>query len=300
MKRLLPLLSLLYCLPAAAQTPTYKEPWRPQFHFSPAINWTNDPNGLVYYRGEYHLFFQHNPFGNTWGHMSWGHAVSNDLVHWHQLPVAIPEENGIMIFSGTCFADTANTSGLGKRNGPGPLVAIYTGYTGPGQAQYLAYSFDQGRTWTKYTGNPILDLHKKDFRDPKVFWYAPKKQWVMVLMLPDKHVMQVYSSKNLTSWTHLSDFGPLGDTTGVWECPDLSQVPVEGYPARKKWVLLMSQNPHPAMQYFVGEFDGTRFINQNPVPPVRRPDYGQDYYAAIAYNQLPALPQAPASIGWGR
>ena len=178
------------CLLAAAQTPTYKEPYRPQFHFSPATNWTNDPNGLVYYKGEYHLFYQHNPFGNTWGHMTWGHAVSKDLVHWTHLPIAIPEENGIMIFSGTCVADTGNTSGFGTKKGDEPMVAIYTGHTATNQSQCLAYSLDKGRTWTKYANNPILDLHKKDFRDPKVFWYAPKKYWVMALVLPDEHKVQ--------------------------------------------------------------------------------------------------------------
>jgi fructan beta-fructosidase len=295
MKRLLFLLPVLNFLPAAAQTPSYKEPYRPQFHFSPAINWINDPNGLVWYRGEYHLFYQYNPFGNVWGHMSWGHAVSKDLLHWQQLPLAIPEENGIMIFSGSAVADTANTSGFGTRKNQPPMVAVYTGHTDTNQSQHLAYSTDRGRTWTKYPGNPVLDLHRKDFRDPNVSWYAPSKSWVMALMLPDEHKVQFYGSKDLKSWAHLSDFGPAGDTAGVWECPDLLQVPVEGYPDRKKWVLLTSQNF--GMQYFVGEFDGTTFTSQNPALPVLRPDYGPDYYAAICYNAMPGR-QAPVSIGW--
>jgi fructan beta-fructosidase len=294
MKRLLSLPALLCCLIATAQPPTYREPYRPQFHFSPAINWTNDPNGLVYYKGEYHLFYQYNPFDKVWGHMTWAHAVSRDLLHWQHLPIAIPEENGIMIFSGTCVADTANTSGFGVQKDAPPMVAIYTGHTDTNQSQHLAYSLDKGRTWTKYAGNPILDIHKKDFRDPKVFWYAPKKYWVMALVLPDEHKVQLYSSKNLKSWTHLSDFGPAGDVSSIWECPDLSLVPVEGEPGKKKWVLLNSvQND---MQYFVGSFDGVSFTNENP-PAVLRPDYGPDYYAAIAYNQLPAS-QPPTTIGW--
>jgi fructan beta-fructosidase len=273
----------------------YKEQYRPRFHFSPAINWCNDPNGLVYNNGEYHLFYQHNPFGNVWGHMTWAHAVSKDLVHWKHLPIAIPEEDGIMIFSGTCVADKNNTSGFGK-NGKAPMVAVYTGHIeNVNQSQHIAYSTDNGISWTKYDKNPVLDLHKKDFRDPKIFWYEPKKYWVMALMFPVEHFVQFYSSNNLKEWNHLSDFGPAGDTSGVWECPDLTQVPVEGMPGKKKWVLQTSQNA--SMQYFVGEFDGTTFINENPVNKIVRPDYGPDYYAAIAYNQLPAS-HLPTAIGW--
>jgi len=289
------LASLLYCIMAVAQTPDYKELYRPRFHFSPAINWTNDPNGLVYYKGEYHLFYQYNPFDKVWGHMTWAHAVSKDLVHWQHLPIAIPEENGVMIFSGSCVADTNNTSGFGVQKEAPPMVAIYTGHTDTNQSQYLAYSLDRGRTWTKYAGNPVLDLHKKDFRDPKVFWYAPKKYWVMLLVLPAEHKMQAWSSADLKSWSHLSDFGPAGDTSSIWECPDLSWAPLVFNQRQKKAVLLNSvQN---TMQYFVGSFDGVRFTNENPASVVLRPDYGPDYYAAITYNQLPGL-QAPVTIGW--
>lgn len=278
-----------------AQTKLYTEQYRPQFHLSPALNWCNDPNGLVYNNGTYHLFYQHNPFGNRWGHMTWGHATSTDLVHWTHLPIAIAEENGVMIFSGTCVVDKNNTSGFGK-NGKVPMVAIYTGHIeNVNQSQHIAYSLDDGVTWTKYASNPVLDLHKKDFRDPKVFWYEPKKYWVMALMLPVEHILQFYSSKNLKEWNHLSDFGPAGDTNAVWECPDLTQVPIEGMPGKKKWLLQMSQNA--SMQYFVGEFDGVKFTNQNVADKINRPDYGPDYYAAIAYNQLPAS-IAPAAIGW--
>ncbi len=172
------------CLPGAAtaqaQHPAYAEPFRPQFHFTPAQNWMNDPNGLVYYAGEYHLFFQYNPFGDTWGHMSWGHAVSRDLVHWQQLPVAIPELGDEMAFSGGAVVDHENTSGFGTRENP-PMVAIYTAAKPGDQEQALAYSLDKGRTWTRYAGNPVLDIDDPEFRDPKVFWYAPERKWVMVV-----------------------------------------------------------------------------------------------------------------------
>jgi len=293
--------AFLFCITTAgmlqlsAQTKLYTEQFRPQFHFSPANNWCNDPNGLVYNNGTYHLFYQHNPFGNRWGHMTWAHATSKDLIHWKHLPIAIPEENGIMIFSGTCIVDKNNTSGFGK-DGKIPMVAVYTGHIeNKNQSQHIAYSLDDGITWTKYANNPVLDLHKVDFRDPKIFWYEPKKYWVMNVMLPVEHMVQFYSSKNLKDWTHLSDFGPAGDTSGVWECPDLTQVPVEGMPGKKKWLLQMSMNA--SMQYFVGEFDGEKFTNENPANNIYRPDYGPDYYAAIAYNQLPAT-HLPTAIGW--
>jgi fructan beta-fructosidase len=286
---------LFVCFISAAQENLYKEHYRPRFHFSPSINWCNDPNGLVYNNGEYHLFYQHNPFGNVWGHMTWAHASSKDLIHWKHLPIAIAEEKDTMIFSGTCVADKNNTSSFGK-TGKAPMVAIYTGHIeGINQSQHLAYSLDDGISWTKYNKNPILDLHKKDFRDPKIFWYEPKKYWVMALMFPVEHFVQFYSSKNLKDWKHLSDFGPAGDTSGVWECPDLTQVPIEGMPGKKKWLLQTSQNA--SMQYFVGEFDGVTFTNENPANKIYRPDYGPDYYAAIAYNQLPAS-HLPTAIGW--
>lgn len=283
------------CVTAKAQTPTYRETYRPQFHFSPAVNWTNDPNGLVYYNGEYHLFYQHNPFENKWGHMTWGHAISKDLVHWQHLPIAIKEENGIMIFSGTCVVDNNNTSGFAKPGGPVPMVAIYTGHTDTNQSQHLAYSFNGGRTWKKYAHNPILDLHKKDFRDPKVFWYGPNQYWVMAVVLPQEHKVQFYKSKNLLSWSLLSEFGPAGDVDGIWECPDLFQVPLANNSAAKKWVLTMSIST--TMQYFVGEFDGITFRSENPAGKIYRPDAGPDYYAGISYNQLPRQAK-PVTIAW--
>lgn len=247
----------------------YTETYRPQFHFSPAKNWMNDPNGLVYYRGEYHLFFQYNPSGDTWGNMSWGHAVSRDLVHWKQLPVAIPQDAKEMAFSGSVIVDKANTSGFGAPGKPA-LVAIYTSAdkeTGR-QAQSLAYSTDDGRTFTKYSGNPVLDIGSTNFRDPKVFWYAPGHEWLMTAALSDQHKVTFYSSPDLKHWKHLSDFGPAGATGGVWECPDLFPMPVAGHPGQTKWVLVVNLNPGgiaggSGAQYFTGSFDGKRFVSDD-------------------------------------
>ncbi|MBC7874554.1 MAG: glycoside hydrolase family 32 protein [Ferruginibacter sp.] len=286
-----------YTIAAEAQKNTfYKEKYRPQFHFTPAIHWMNDPNGLVYFKGEYHLFYQFNPFGNRWGHMSWGHAVSKDLLHWQHLPLAIPEEKDTMIFSGTCVVDSFNSTGFAIKPNQIPLVAIYTAHIeNVSQSQHLAYSLDDGRTWTKYNKNPVLDIGSKEFRDPQVFWYRPQKKWVMsVVMAQDKKV-RFYSSPDLKQWTLTSEFGPAGDVTGIWECPDLFEVPVEDEPGKSKWVLMLS--PSPYMQYFVGEFNGTSFKSESPGNKIFRPDYGPDYYAAITYKNLPAH-TAPISIGW--
>ncbi|HVZ57733.1 MAG TPA: glycoside hydrolase family 32 protein [Chitinophagaceae bacterium] len=308
MIRLLFVLLLAGCaLSAAGQQPAdqgyYQEPYRPQLHFSPARNWTNDPNGLVYLDGEYHLFYQYNPYGDTWGHMSWGHAVSRDLIAWTHLPLAIPEDSSHMIFSGSCVVDSRNSSGFAQKPGQVPMVAVYTAHLIPDksrpddyrQSQHIAYSLDHGRTWQKYAGNPVLDLNKKDFRDPKVFWYEAGKQWVMAVVLPHEHIVQFYGSPNLRRWTLLGSFGPAGDTGDIWECPDLLQVPVAGHPGRTKWVLLTSTQT--SMQYFVGDFDGHSFHNENPGSLILRPDYGPDFYAAITFNHLPAG-QAPVLLGW--
>jgi sucrose-6-phosphate hydrolase SacC (GH32 family) len=243
----------------------YTEPYRPRFHFTPERNWMNDPNGMVYYEGEYHLFYQYNPFGDKWGHMSWGHAVSPDLVHWEHLPVALFEEDGVMIFSGSAVVDWKNSSGLGKDGRP-PLVAIYTGhYTQqPLQNQHIAYSTDKGRTWTKYAGNPVLDIGSADFRDPKVFWHEPTARWVMVVAMAVDRTVRFYGSPNLKQWTLLSEFGPAAATAGIWECPDLFELPVEGGGGRTAWVLIVSIGSGSVAggsggQYFVGHFDGTRF-----------------------------------------
>jgi len=288
---------------ANAQFPLYTETYRPRFHFSPEKNWMNDPNGLVFYDGEYHLFYQYNPFGIRWGHMSWGHAVSHDLVKWEHLPLALAEENKVMVFSGSAVSDSGNTSGFAKESGQIPLVAAYTGHyiadsTKPDnylQSQYMAWSLDRGRTWSRYNKNPVLDRGLKDFRDPKVFWYAPGKQWIMLLVLPQQHIVQFYGSPNLKDWTHLSDFGPAGDINDIWECPDLLEVPVSGSSGLKKWVLINSQQT--TMQYFVGSFDGKRFVSENPPDRIYRPDYGPDYYAGVTYNGLPGN-YPPVLLGW--
>jgi fructan beta-fructosidase len=256
---------LWFASATTAATPTYREPWRPQFHFTPATNWMNDPNGMVFYDGEYHLFYQFNPFGIKWGHMSWGHAVSKDLVRWEHLPIALYEENDVMIFSGSTVVDWKNTSSFGK-NGKPPMIAIYTGhYTKkPLQNQHIAYSNDKGRTWTKYSGNPVLDIGDKDFRDPKVMWHEPTARWVMTVAWPNERKVRFYSSPNLKDWTHLSDFGPAGSTAGIWECPDLFPLRVEGTRGTEKWALIVNVGSGaPAggsgCQYFVGEFDGKKF-----------------------------------------
>jgi len=280
-------------------------PYRPQFHFSPDSNWTNDPNGLVYFHGEYHLFFQYNPFGHTWGHMSWGHAVSPDMIHWKQLPVAIPEANNVMIFSGSAIVDSNNTSGFGK-DGKIPMIAVYAGYNTKThiQDQRLAYSLDYGRTWTKYKNNPVITLHTKNFRDPKVFWYKPDHHWVMVVALSARHKVRFYSSPDLKHWNKLSDFGPVGATGGVWECPMLDKVKVAGYPSQTKWVLEIGLNPGSVAggsggQYFIGDFNGKKFT---PDPAFRNKthwvDYGKDFYAATSWANIPPGNGRTLWLGW--
>ncbi|MFI1508893.1 GH32 C-terminal domain-containing protein [Streptomyces sp. NPDC020597] len=261
--------ALLAPQPAAADAPPYSETYRPQFHFTPEKNWMNDPNGLVYYKGEYHLFYQYNPSGNSWGDMSWGHAVSTDLVHWQQLPLALPHDDKEMVFSGSAVVDESNATGFGTRKNP-PMVAIYTSHhtTTGVQSQALAYSTDRGRTWTKYQGNPVIDIGSKDFRDPKVQWYAPTRSWLMTVSLSAEHKVRFYSSKNLKDWTQLSEFGPAGATGGVWECPDLFPLAVDGDPDNVKWVLVVNINPGgiaggSAAQYFIGDFDGTKFTAED-------------------------------------
>lgn len=282
------LATLLLTLGVLAQAqdnggPLYGEPWRPQFHFSPPLNWMNDPNGLIYYEGEYHLFYQTNPVDNRWGNIGWGHAVSRDLVRWRHLLVAIPEEDGVMAWSGSAVIDWANTSGFGE-NGQPPMVAIYTGYeeaTG-NQTQNLAYSTDRGRTWTKYEGNPVLDAPQDDFRDPKVFWFEPTRRWVMAVMLPHERQVSFYGSPDLKSWTHLSDFGPAGATGGIWEVPDLFRLPVAGRPGETRWVLQVNIGGGTlyggsGAQYFVGTFDGERFTAEGD--PARFPVPGGEVVA---------------------
>lgn len=292
------------CLLAAFE---YDQRYRPQFHFSPQTNWTNDPCGLVYAFGKYHLFFQHNPFANVWGHMSWGHAVSPDLVHWDQLPVAIPDDKNAAIFTGSSVVDSHNTSGLCTSQQQGCIVSIYTGFTAKTattperQTENVAFSQD-GRTWTKYSGNPVLDLGRSDSRDPKVFWYSPTRRWIMVIVLANDKKVRIFSSANLKEWHQLSDFGPQGATGGVWECPDLYNLPVRGQPGTTRWVLKVGLNPGhisggSGEQYFIGYFDGTRFRNDDASDKIHWLDYGRDCYCALTFNNAPQS-ESPRIIGW--
>ena len=277
---------------------TQGEPYRPVYHFTPPQNWMNDPNGLVWYDGQWQLFYQHNPFGITWGHMSWGHAVSRDLVHWSHLPIAIPEAGGIMAFSGSAVFDSTNTSGLGTRNRP-PLVAIYTGHRKGRQDQRLAYSTDGARTWTKLPA-PVLDLGKADFRDPKVFWFDQGRHWVMAVSLPLEHQILFYSSPDLRHWTRTGAFGPAGAVGGAWECPDLFPLPIEG--GGSAWVLIVNINPGAPLggsgtQYFTGNFDGSRFTSDGDTT-THWADFGSDFYAAVSWNDVPASDGRRVWIGW--
>ena len=276
------------------------EALRPQAHFTPEINWMNDPNGLVFHNGEYHLFYQCNPAGNSWGHMSWGHAVSRDLAHWKHLPLAIPEEDGVMAFSGCCVVDHNNTSGFGSTTRP-PMVAVYTGHGHGKQVQNLAYSNDDGRTWTKHANNPVLDLNNPDFRDPKVFWHAPTKRWIMVVSLAVEKVLVFYASVDLKRWIELSRFGPAGAKTKPnWECPDLFELPVENEAGRKLWVLEADMGSGSVAggsggEYFVGEFDGTTFTTLQDAQWV---DYGRDFYAPVSWSDIPESDGRRIWLGW--
>lgn len=287
----------------------YAEAHRPQFHFSPPAKWMNDPNGLVYYDGEYHLFYQHYPDSTIWGPMHWGHAVSKDLVHWEHLPIALyPDPQGF-IFSGSAVIDWNNSSGLGKDNVP-PMIAIFTYHNMESekagnidyQTQALAYSYDKGRSWTKYESNPIIpNLGLRDFRDPKVTWYGdtPYERWIMSLAAGD-HI-SFYSSPNLRDWNFRSDFGKTeGAHGGVWECPDLFQLPVEGSD-QSKWVLLVSINPGgpnggSATQYFIGDFEAGRF--KSDYQDTLWIDYGRDNYAGVTWSDIPATNGRRIFIGW--
>ena len=265
---------------------------RPLFHFTPPKNFINDPNGLVYLGGEYHLFYQHNPEGDRWGHMSWGHAVSRDLARWEHLPVALREEDGIMIFSGSAVFDPKNTSGMGRPGSP-PLVAIYTGEGRGKQTQNLASSTDRGRTWSKHASNPVLDLNSNSFRDPKVFRHEPSNRWIMATVLADERKVRLWASKDLKAWETLSDFGPAGSTKGVWECPELFETTVEGGTNdESRWILKVDVNEGaPAGgsggQYFVGRFDGKEFRTEGSGTEPLWLDYGKDFYASQAWNDAP-------------
>lgn len=267
----------------------------------------NDPNGMVFFKGEYHLFYQHHPFGTTWGPMHWGHAVTKDLVTWEELPVALsPDEHG-MIFSGSAVVDWNNTSGFFDDE-PG-LVAIFTHHLevpngDPIQRQSLAYSKDNGRTWIKYEGNPVLE-HESivDFRDPKVFWHEQTKGWVMIVACGQ--TVCLYRSPDLKDWTLGSEFGAgIGSHDGVWECPDLFPLAVNGDAKQEKWVMLVSIGADPAFkegsrtQYFTGDFDGSTFVPDDASHTVRWIDHGRDNYAGVSWSDIPAEDGRRLFMGW--
>ena len=267
--------------------------YRPSFHFTPKQGWMNDPNGMIFLNGQYHLFFQHYPDSTVWGPMHWGHATSSDLVQWKEQPIALYPDSIGMIFSGSAVLDKNNTSGLG-RGGIAPLVAIYTQHYMPGekagrtdfQNQSIAYSLDEGKTWTKYAGNPVLKTSNiKDFRDPKVIWHAPSQKWIMSLAVAD-HV-EFYSAPNLINWTKESELGKNAFAHGgVWECPDLLHFNLNG---KTIWVLLVSMNPGgpnggSATQYMVGDFDGHTFKPYSN--DIKWMDYGPDNYAGVSFSNV--------------
>ena len=268
----------------------YNETWRPQFHFSPRRNWTNDPNGLVFYKGEYHLFFQHNPWGINWGNMSWGHAISRDLVHWEELPIAMfPDEHGTC-FSGSAAVDWENSAGL-QEGDEKTLIALYTGAPvpekkgGPKFTQCLAYSNDRGRTWKRLPENPVLEHIIGGNRDPRIFWHKPSNQWVMALYL-DKTDFAIFGSPNLKQWKKLCDVS----MPGCGECPDFFELPLDGNKNDTRWVFTNANE-----SYRVGRFDGTNFT---PETDVIKGHYGGNYYAAQTYNDIPAEDGRRIQIGW--
>lgn len=300
---------------APAVTPRF----RPSIHFTAQDTWLNDPNGLVFHDGLYHLFFQNNPYGSVWGNMSWGHATSPDLLRWTEHPVAIAGDETEDIFSGSVVVDHGNTSGFGTAGAPA-LVAIYTSAFKPGtehsgtQAQSLAYSADSGMTWQKYGGNPVLTRDSAHFRDPKVFRYhsGASAYWVMVAVEAQQQKVVLYRSDDLQTWDFLSDFGPANADAGEWECPDLFPLAVDGDPEDMKWVLIVNVNPGAVAggsggQYFVGQFDGVSFVPDAgslaaPAGVTSLPDesaraealqqclwldWGRDCYAAVSFSDVP-------------
>lgn len=270
----------------AGQDSLYKEKNRPQIHYTQRRGWNNDPNGLIWYEGEYHLFYQHNPYERDWGNMHWGHAVSKDLIHWEELPLALfPDQHGTM-FSGSAVIDYNNTAGFNRGNTPA-MIAIYTADNPEKQVQCIAYSLDKGRTWTKYDGNPVIDSkaqwNSHDTRDPKVFWHEPSAKWVMVLNERDGH--SIYNSDDLKKWTYESHI------SGFWECPELFELPVDGDDNNKKWVMYGASGT-----YMIGSFDGKTFV----------PEAGKYYYsagsiyAAQTFTNIPSADGRRIQIGWGR
>ncbi len=301
-------LSMAFSFGQCQTKTSISEQYRPNYHFTPAAHWMNDPNGLVYYAGEYHLFYQYYPEASVWGPMHWGHAVSTDLFHWKHLPIALYPDSLGYIFSGSAVIDYNNTSGLGSKLNP-PMVAIFAYHnpllekSGSSQYQYqgMAYSLDKGRTWKKYKHNPVVPNVEKlrDFRDPKVMWNAQIKKWILTLAAGDE--VQFYSSNNLINWKKESGFGKnIGAHGGVWECPDLFPIEVKGS-KEKKWVLLVSINPGgpnggSATQYFVGNFDGNKFTPDDT--QTRWLDYGKDNYAGVTWSGIPSSDGRRLFLGW--
>lgn len=269
------------------------EQYRPQIHFTPNRNWMNDPNGMVYANGVYHLFYQYNPQGNSWGNMSWGHATSSDLMHWEEQPVALTRDELGDIFSGSAVIDKDNTAGFGNN----AMIALYTSASGA-QQQSMAYSTDGGKSFTRYTGNPVIKNNDDNLRDPKVFWHEESKKWIMALAKGWKMGTEFYGSTDLKNWTHLSTFFVAlpGRPSLQWECPDLISFDYQG---KKKYVLLVSVNPGGPIlgsgtMYFVGDFDGTTFT----ADPLDYPlwfDYGMDNYAGVTWSNTP---NRHILIGW--
>jgi sucrose-6-phosphate hydrolase SacC (GH32 family) len=285
--------------------------YRPKIHFSPARNWTNDPCGLYFLDGVYHVFFQYNPFGDTWGHMSWGHASSRDLFHWTEHPVALAEEHGVMMFTGSGVFDKGNTSGLCQNPGGCPVL-MYTGHVPKAprrEHQNLAVGDREGTRWIKYAGNPVIDESMEEFRDPKVFWHDATRRWIAVVSLAKEHRVRFYASSDLKSWKRLSEFGPAGALGPNWECPEFFELPVLRAKDDKprgdtRWVLKIGiGSGHPAgngsgEQYFVGRFDGETFVNDNPKDITLWFDSGPDCYCTLQWGNQPKGAKSTKMLGW--
>ena len=262
-----------------------RERFRPAYHHTPVWGWMNDPNGMFYQDGVWHLCYQWNPYGSQWENMTWGHSISKDLIHWEALPAAIVPDGIGTIFSGSCVVDKENTAGFGKN----AIIAYYTS-AAESQTQSMAYSTDGGRTFKKYDKNPVITSNIPDFRDPHLFWHEPTGKWIMVLAAGQE--MQIYSSANLKNWTLESSFGHgYGNHDGVWECPDLMKLPVRGT-GKEKWMLICNINPGgpfggSATQYFVGDFDGHRFTCESKPEVTKWMDYGKDHYATVSFDNAP-------------
>lgn len=300
---------------AATEISAEEQLYRPNFHFTPKANWMNDPNGMFYLNGTYHLYYQYYPDGNVWGPMHWGHATSTNMIAWEEQPIAIYPDDLGLIFSGSAVVDVNNTSGFGK-DGIVPIVAMYTYHNMKGeqagdldfQTQAIAYSLDEGMTWVKYDKNPVIpNSGIKDFRDPKVIWDVDHSKWIMTLAAGDKVLF--YSSLNLREWILESSFGAaFGQHDGMWECPDLFPIKVSGQD-ETKWVLLVSINPAApnggsGTQYFVGDFDGQKFTLDTGFKQQLQQDsavwldYGRDNYAGVTWSNIPKKDGRKLFIGW--